>query len=77
MPTYSIGDNSCGAQIDPKTGKVTFTKAGSVTVTAKVNNTDAYTYATNTASYTLTVKEPEPGGIDPHDGFGDGGDPLK
>ena len=77
VPTYSIGDNSCGAQIDPKTGKVTFTKAGSVTVTAKVNNTDAYTYATNTASYTLTVKEPEPGGIDPHDGFGDGGDPLK
>ena len=77
VPTYSISNNSCGATIDEKTGQVTFTKAGSVMVTAKVNNTSAYTYQTNTASYTLTVKEPEPGGIDPHDGFGNGGDPLK
>ena len=77
VPTYSISNNSCGATIDEKSGQVTFTKAGSVMVTAKVNNTSAYTYQTNTASYTLTVKEPEPGGIDPHDGFGNGGDPLK
>ena len=57
VPTYSIqeGSNSCGATIDAKTGAITFTKAGSVKVTATVADTDTYTYATNTASYTLTV----------------------
>ena len=56
--TYSINsDNTCGATIDASTGKVTFTKAGSVTVTAKVEDTDTYTYATKEVSYTLTVNK--------------------
>jgi hypothetical protein len=57
VPTYSISDNTCGASIDASTGKVTFTKAGSVTVTATVADTDNYTYATKSVSYTLTVNK--------------------
>ena len=55
VPTYSISDNTCGATIDASTGVVTFTKAGSVTVTATVADTKDYVYATKTATYTLTV----------------------
>ena len=57
VPTYSISDNTCGATINASTGVVTFTKAGSVTVIATVANTEAYTYETTTASYTLTVSK--------------------
>ena len=55
--TYSISDNTCGAEIDESSGKVTFTKAGSVTVTATVDDTNAYTYATKNVSYTLTINK--------------------
>ena len=56
--TYSVNsDNTCGATINASTGEVTFTKAGSVTVTAKVEDSDTYTYATKEISYTLTVKK--------------------
>ena len=57
VPAYSIqeGSNTCGATIDASTGVVTFTKAGSVTVIATVDDTKDYVYATKTASYTLTV----------------------
>lgn len=56
-PTYSIDatTNTCGASIDAKTGKVTFTNAGSVTVIATVDNTETYTYTVKSVSYTLTV----------------------
>ena len=74
VPTYSISDNSCGATIDSTTGKVTFTKAGSVKVTATVEDTEAYTYATKSVSYILTVNNP---GFDPLDPYGSGGDPLN
>ncbi len=57
VPTYSISDNTCGATIDASTGVVTFTKAGSVKVTATVADTETYTYETKTATYTLTVSK--------------------
>lgn len=47
--------NSAVATVDA-TGKVTFTgTAGTTTIKAKVSDSDAYTYATNEASYTLEV----------------------
>ena len=56
--TYSVNDdNTCGATIDASTGVVTFLTAGSVTVSATVADSETYTYATNTASYTLTVNK--------------------
>ena len=57
IPTYSLSDNTCGAEINALTGVVTFTKAGSVKVTATVEDTDAYTYAAKSVSYTLTVSK--------------------
>ena len=54
---YSISHNTCGAKIDPTSGQVTFTQVGSVMVTAKVDDTDAYTYKTKEVSYTLTVNK--------------------
>lgn len=56
---YSISDidNTCGASIDASTGEVTFTQPGSVTVTATVEDTDTYTYATKSVSYTLAVNK--------------------
>lgn len=56
--TYSVNDdNTCGATIDAATGVVTFLTAGTVTVSATVADSETYTYATNTASYTLTVNK--------------------
>lgn len=47
--------NTAVATVDA-TGKVTFTgTAGTTTIKAKVSDSDAYTYATNEASYTLEV----------------------
>lgn len=65
--TYSVPaegeNNTCGATIDATTGKVTFTKGGSVVVTATVEDNDYYTYDAElhkaTASYTLTVGKAE------------------
>ena len=39
-------------------GEVTIKGAGETTITASVADSDTYTYATKTASYTLTVKQP-------------------
>ena len=57
--TYAIGStNTCDATINPSTGEVTFTKSGSVEITATVPaSTDRYEYASTTASYTLTVNK--------------------
>ena len=49
---YALPDNPCGASI--KGATVTFSKAGSVTVTAKATDTPNFAY-TGTASYVLTV----------------------
>ena len=57
--TYSIGGtNTCEATINPSTGEVAFTKSGSVQVIATVSgDTERYTYASKTATYTLTVNK--------------------
>ena len=73
VPTYSLSDNTCGAEINASTGVVTFTKAGSVKVTATVEDTDAYTYATKSVSYTLTVVAPV-NTVGQGGGYGNGGE---
>ena len=57
VPAINDANNTCGATINSSTGEVTFTKSGSVVVTATVAsaNTDCYTYSSTTASYTLNV----------------------
>lgn len=50
---YSISNNSCGATIDEVTGRVSYTKKGSVTVTATIMNN--HDYVPSSKSYTLTV----------------------
>ena len=55
--TYSISDdidNTCGAKIDTKSGKVTFEKPGEVKVKAVFTDTDGFVLTT---SYTLTVEK--------------------
>ena len=58
--TYEITDGDC-ASIDKETGKVTVTKAGTVTVRATKAADDTYNEAT--AEYTLTVKPAEQSGL--------------
>jgi hypothetical protein len=57
--TYSINtrilDNTCGAEIDAESGKVTFDKPGKVNVVAVFTDNDGFVFMT---SYTLTVKAP-------------------
>ena len=56
--TYSVNDdNTCGATIDASTGVVTFLTAGSVTVSATVADSETYTSATKTVTFTLTVNK--------------------
>ena len=58
VPATNDPNNTCGATIiDASTGEVSFTKSGSVVVTATVAsaNTDCYTYSSTTATYTLNV----------------------
>ena len=76
--TYTISDNTCGATIDASTGKVTFTQAGSVTITATVADGTNYTYATKTATYTLSVSDTTDGsgGVPDNDGYTGGGNPF-
>ena len=76
--TYTISDNTCGATIDASTGKVTFTQAGSVTITATVADGTNYTYATKTATYTLSVSDTTDGsgGIPDNDDYTGGGNPF-
>ncbi len=76
--TYTISDNTCGATIDASTGKVTFTQAGSVTITATVADGTNYTYATKTATYTLSVSDATDGsgGVPDNDDYTGGGNPF-
>ena len=76
--TYTISDNTCGATIDASTGKVTFTQAGSVTITATVADGKNYTYATKTATYTLSVSDTTDGsgGVPDNDDYTGGGNPF-
>jgi uncharacterized repeat protein (TIGR02543 family) len=48
------------AEVNTQNGLVTIKGAGETTITATVADTDNYTYATKTASYTLTVTEASP-----------------
>ena len=57
IPDVNTTNNTCGATIDPSSGEVSFTKPGSVVVTATVSDTERYHYATTTATYTLTVNK--------------------
>ena len=45
------------AEVNTKNGLVTIKGAGETTITATVADSDTYTYATKTASYTLTVTQ--------------------
>ena len=45
------------AEVNTETGLVTIKGAGETTITATVADSDTYTYATKTASYTLTVTQ--------------------
>lgn len=76
--TYTISDNTCGATIDASTGKVTFTQVGSVTITATVADGTNYTYATKTATYTLSVSDTTDGsgGVPDNDDYTGGGNPF-
>ena len=76
--TYTISDNTCGATIDASTGKVTFTQAGSVTITATVADGTNYTYPTKTATYTLSVSDTTDGsgGVPDNDDYTGGGNPF-
>lgn len=76
--TYTISDNTCGASIDASTGKVTFTQAGSVTITATVADGTNYTYPTKTATYTLSVSDTTDGsgGVPDNDDYTGGGNPF-
>ena len=76
--TYTISDNTCGASIDASTGKVTFTQVGSVTITATVADGTNYTYATKTATYTLSVSDTTDGsgGVPDNDDYTGGGNPF-
>ena len=57
VPATNDPNNTCGATINSGTGEVSFTKSGSVEVTATIAaaTTDCYTYSSTTTSYTLNV----------------------
>ena len=52
--TYSSSDETV-ATVNASTGEVTIVGAGTATITATVVDSDTYTYATKTASYTVKV----------------------
>ena len=55
--TYSISNNGSSCSINSNTGEVTVgSTAGTATITATVTNGTNYSYATTTATYTLTVQ---------------------
>ena len=57
--TYTSSDTKV-ATVEAKSGLVTIVGIGSTTITATIKDSSEYTYATKTASYTLTVKEAVP-----------------
>ena len=54
--SYSSSDEAV-ATVDPNTGEVTPKAEGTVSITATVSDSETYTYETNTASYSLEVKD--------------------
>ena len=52
--TYA-SDNTAVATVNASTGEVTIVGAGTATITATVADSDSYTYAVKTASYTVKV----------------------
>ena len=77
--TYTMEGNLTIEKYNPKaTGKVTFTQAGSVTITATVADGTNYTYATKTATYTLSVSDTTDGsgGVPDNDDYTGGGNPF-
>lgn len=54
--TYS-SSNEAAATVDPTTGEVTLVGAGTTSITATVSDSETYTYETNSASYSLEVKD--------------------
>ena len=61
------------ATVNASTGEVTIVGPGETTITATVTDGAVYSYATKTASYTLTVGAP---GVGANSSFGAGSDPL-
>ena len=58
---YSVNkDGATVAEVDSETGEVTINGVGTATISATVEDTDSYTYATKKVSYTLVVSETEP-----------------
>ena len=55
--------NAAVAKVDAATGEVTIMGAGSATITATVTDGANYTYATKTASYTVTVSAAAMGSV--------------
>ena len=75
--TYSSSDTKV-AEVNTTTGEVTIKGNGEATITATVEDSDNYTYATKTASYKINVtavKVPDPT-INPSDNYENDGDPL-
>ena len=70
--TYESSDTNV-ANVDSSTGEVTIAGLGTTTITATVAEGTNYTYATKTATYTITVK-PQVNGRDPFDA---GTDPFN
>ena len=54
--TYS-SSNEAAATVNPTTGEVTLVGAGTTSITATVSDSETYTYETNSASYSLEVKD--------------------
>ena len=71
--TYS-SDKTSVAEVNTSTGEVTIKGVGTATITATVTDGTNYTYATNTAKYTLTVSG-QPSIID-REGYGQGDNPF-
>ncbi len=59
--SYTSSDTSA-ATVNADTGEVTIVAAGTTTITASVADSETYTYAKKTASYTLTVTQAGNGG---------------
>ena len=58
---YSVNeDGATVAEVDSETGEVTINGVGTAIISATVQDTDSYTYATKKVSYTLVVSETEP-----------------
>ena len=59
--TYSISNSGSNCSINSNTGEVTVgSTAGTATITATVTDGTNYSYATKTATYTLTVQAADP-----------------